>query len=81
VNTKSSITLPAEELKSVEELRERLGARTKVEVIRRAIRLLRESTDRAELRRAYQEASRATRAVTLAELADLEGLTADGLDG
>jgi hypothetical protein len=79
-NTKSSITLPAEEVRVVERLQRRLGARTKVEVIRRALDHLLESVDRAELRRAYREASRATRTATLREVEELDHLAAEGLD-
>ncbi|MSP62268.1 MAG: hypothetical protein EXR72_18445 [Myxococcales bacterium] len=80
LNTKSSITLPAAELAMVEKLRVRLGARTKVEVIRRALTVLRETTDRAALRRGYLDASRTTRAATLLEIADLDHLGGEGLD-
>ena len=80
INTKSSITLPAEEVRVVEQLRKRLRARTKVEVIRRALRLLQETTDRAALRRAFREASIACRDVTLKEIGELDDLTSEGLD-
>ncbi len=63
-NTKSSVTLPPAELRVVEKLRSRLGAKSKVEVIRRALRLLQETTDREELRRAFRDASRKTRTIT-----------------
>jgi Arc/MetJ-type ribon-helix-helix transcriptional regulator len=79
-NTKSSITLPPGELRVVEELRRRLGARTKVEVVRRGLRLLKETTDREELRRAYLAASRVTRKSTVQELEELDRLAAEGLD-
>jgi len=79
-NTKSSITLPAAELRVVEELRRRLGAKSKVEVVRQGLRLLKEQTDRESLRRAFREASRATRRSAVAELAELDHLTAEGLD-
>jgi Arc/MetJ-type ribon-helix-helix transcriptional regulator len=79
-NTKSSITLPAEEVRMVEALQVRLGAKSKVEVVRRGLKLLRDSTDREALRRAFSEASKATRQATLAELEELDVLTPEGLD-
>ena len=65
----------------VEALQARLGAKSKVEVVRRGLKLLRETTDRDALRRAFLEASRATREATLKELEDLDGLTSEGLAG
>ena len=80
VNTKSSITLPADELKQVESLRKTLGAKSNVEVIRRGLRLLTEQTDREQLRAAYREASKKTRDTLKSELQDLESLTDEGLE-
>lgn len=80
-NTKSSITLPAGEVRMVEALQARLGAKSKVEVVRRGLKLLRETTDRDALRRAFLAASRATRDATLKELEELDALTSEGLDG
>lgn len=79
-NTKSSITLPAEELKLVVALQARLKAKSKVEVVRRGLRLLRDATDRESLRDAYRLASQATRASLSAELAELDPLASEGLD-
>jgi len=79
-NTKSSITLPAAELKLVVALQEKLGARSKVEVVRRGLRLLKETTDRDALREAYRSASAATRLSVQEELAELDHLAAEGLD-
>jgi len=76
-NTKSSITLPAEELRLVLALQARLKARSKVEVVRRGLRLLKETTDRDFLRRAYSQASAATRASIEAELLELDHLVSD----
>jgi Arc/MetJ-type ribon-helix-helix transcriptional regulator len=78
-NTKSSITLPAEELRLVVALQAKLKARSKVEVVRRGLRLLKESTDRESLRQAYRQASVATRASIEAELSDLDHLASEGL--
>lgn len=79
-NTKSSITLPPAEVLLVNRLMKRLGARSKVEVVRRGLNLLMETTDRAALRGAYAQAARAVRASTTAEVAELDPLTAEGLD-
>lgn len=79
-NTKSSITLPAEEFKQVERLRKTIGAKSNVEVIRKGIRLLSEQTDRELLRAAFQDAAKKTRDVAKSELKELNALTDEGLD-
>jgi Arc/MetJ-type ribon-helix-helix transcriptional regulator len=79
-NTKSSITLPASELELVEGLRKRLRAKSKVEVVRRGLFLLRDSVDREALREKYRQASRSVRKSTREELDELDGLSAEGLD-
>jgi hypothetical protein len=76
---KSSITLPREELQLVNKLKRKLGAKTKVEVIRRGLYLLRDTTDREALRQAYARASRDVRTSTLEELNELDALSAEGL--
>jgi len=78
-NTKSSITLPPEELRIVLALQAKLKARSKVEVVRRGLPLLRDVTEREALRGAYRRASRATRASVLRELSELDHLAAEGL--
>jgi hypothetical protein len=78
-HTKSSITLPPEELRLVLSLQTRLKARTKVEVVRRGLRLLRDVTEHEALREAYRKASRATRATLSLELSELDHLAAEGL--
>lgn len=78
-NTKSSITLPAAELDLVTDLMRSLKAKTKVEVIRRGLTLLKETTDRKSLREAFKSASEATRATLQSELNDLDALTDEGL--
>lgn len=78
-NTKSSITLPPEELRVVLALQSRLKAKSKVEVVRRGLRLLRDATEREALREAYRRASQATRASASHELLELDHLTAEGL--
>ncbi len=77
---KSSITLPPEELRLVVSLQARLKARSKVEVVRRGLRLLQEVTDRESLREAYRRASLETRSSLQAELEGLDPLTSEGLD-
>ena len=79
-NAKSSVTLPAEELRLVQDLKTRLRLRSNVEVIRRGLRLLKDSTDRRLLREAYRKASAATRATTLEEISALDHLSGEGLD-
>ena len=79
VNTKSSITLPPEELRMVVALQAKLKAKSKVEVVRRGLRLLRDATERDALREAYRQASRATRASLECELRELDHLAAEGL--
>jgi Arc/MetJ-type ribon-helix-helix transcriptional regulator len=78
--SKSSITLPPGELELVERLRKRLGARSKVEVVRRGLRLLQESTDRAALRDAYAHAARQVRGVAAEETEALDWLAAENLE-
>jgi hypothetical protein len=79
-NTKSSITLPPEELALVVALQVKLKAKTKVEVVRRGLRLLQEATDRNSLRAAYRRASLATRDSVHDELRELDHLASEGLD-
>ena len=78
-NTKSSITLPAAELDLVTDLMKSLKAKTKVEVIRRGLTLLKETTDRKSLRDAFKKASADTRETIQSELKDLDALTDEGL--
>jgi Arc/MetJ-type ribon-helix-helix transcriptional regulator len=79
-NTKSSITLPANELKLVLSLQARLKARSKVEVVRRGLRLLQETTDREMMREAYRRSSLATRKSLARDLKELDPLVGEGLD-
>ena len=78
-NTKSSITLPAAELKLVRSLKARLRLSTNVEVVRRGLRLLAETTERNALKQAYREASRATRK-SRDEVATIDGLAGEGIE-
>jgi hypothetical protein len=80
-HTKSSITLPPDELKLVVALPARLRAKSKVDVVRRRLRLLSEATEREALREGYRAASAATRAMVAEELRDLDGTIDEGLEG
>ena len=79
-NTKSSITLPLNELKLVLTLQKQLRAKSKVEVIRRGLEKLKEEVDRNLLMKLYQQASEATRESTKKEIAELDHLTSEGLE-
>ncbi len=79
-NTKSSITLPVSELELVTDLMKTLKAKSKVEVIRLGLKLLKETTDRKSLRASYKKASEATRETLQNELDDFDDLTGEGLN-
>jgi Arc/MetJ-type ribon-helix-helix transcriptional regulator len=79
-NAKSSITLPASELRLVRSLKARLHAKSNVDVIRRGIRLLQETTDREALRAAFHAAAKAVRPSTLEAIEELDSLAGEGLD-
>lgn len=79
-NTKSSITLPPEELELVLELKSQLNAKSNVEVVRRGLRLLKELTDRDALRQAYRRDSQAVRESLKKEIAELDPLVGEGLE-
>ncbi len=79
-NTKSSITLPPKELQLVLSLQSKLKAKSKVEVVRRGLRLLAETMDRERMREAYRRASLATRKSLAQELKELDPLVGEGLD-
>jgi len=78
-NAKSSITLPPHELALVEGLKKRLRAKSKVEVVRRGLLLLRDSVDREALRAKYAEASRKVRRSNAKEASELDALSGEGL--
>ncbi len=79
-NVKSSITLPPSELALVLALMKKLGAKSKVEVVRKGLQLLKEKTDRNSLRTAFSEASKSTRENLKRELSDMDHLSGEGLD-
>jgi len=79
-NAKSSVTLPPAEVRLVQSLKERLKLKSNVEVVRRGLRLLQETTERRALREAYRAASRATRRSVAREIEELDHLSGEGLD-
>lgn len=79
-SAKSSITLPAEEVRLVKRLKARLKLSSNVEVVRTGLRLLDDTTSREVLRNEFRRASLATREALAEELAELDHLTAEGLD-
>jgi hypothetical protein len=79
-DAKSRITLLPEDSKLVATLQVKLKVKSRIEVVRRGLRLLKETMERASLRDTYRAASRATRASLGAELAELDHLTSEGLD-
>ena len=79
-NTKSSITLPPGEFRLVRKLRSSLKLKSNVAVVRAALRLLAETTDREALREQFRKASEATRASLQQELPELDHLAGEGLD-
>ncbi len=60
-------------------LQAKLKAKSKVEVVRRGLRLLRDATEREALREAYRRASTATRTSLARELGELDHLSGEGL--
>ncbi len=78
-NTKSRICLSPEELGLIVALQAELGAKSRIEVVRRGLQLLKDTTDRDSLREAYRRASATTRASVLVESKELGHLAAEGL--
>ncbi len=72
--------MPAGELKLVHSLKARLKLKSNVEVIRRGLQLLHETTERQALKEAYRVASRATRQSATEEIRDWDHLAGEGLD-
>ncbi len=79
-NAKSSVTLPPAEVRLIQSLKHRLKVKSNVEVVRRGLRLLQETTERRALREAYRAASGATRRAVAREIAELDHLSGEGLD-
>lgn len=79
-NVKSSITLPAEDLRRVQRLKERLKLKSNVAVVREGLRVLEEVSDREALREEFRKASLATRQPLVEELEELDHLAGEGLN-
>ncbi|MEO7454415.1 MAG: ribbon-helix-helix protein, CopG family [Fimbriimonadales bacterium] len=79
-NTKSSVTLPEEAVALIEKLQRRLEIPSKVEVVRRALRLLDESSERIALRERYREAAYRVRESAEEAIHDYDHLASEGLD-
>lgn len=79
-DTKSSITLPRNEHAIVLSLMKKLGAKSKVEVIRRGLMLLKEQIDAETLREQFRQASEAVRNVNKKDYEDLDSLSSEGLE-
>lgn len=81
---KSSITLPPAELEIVNELMKKLEAKSKVEVIRRGLFLLRDKYEREHLQEEYRKASELVKTSSDSGLSnvlfDLSDLEDDGED-
>ena len=78
-NTKSSITLPPDELAIVNKLLVKLNAKSKVEVIRRGLKLLNEQVEAELLREQFKTAVDLIN-YSESDLEELDNLVADGLD-
>jgi accessory colonization factor AcfC len=78
-NTKSSITLPPEELALVLELQKSLKAKSKVDVIRKGLQKLKESVDREHLKVQFSKAAILVKEGNKKEMANLDNLTSEGL--
>ncbi|MBI2026379.1 MAG: hypothetical protein HYS98_00980 [Deltaproteobacteria bacterium] len=77
---KSSITLPPKELKLVQDLVKAYHAKSKVEIIRRGLYLLKEKKDKEFLSQAYHKASQAVSQTYESEKEDLDPLSNEGID-
>lgn len=73
-NTKSSITLPPSELALVNDLMKKLKAKSKVDVIRQGLQLLKQNTDRAELAELYRRAVAIDQGQSLQATKEWEGV-------
>ena len=77
---KSSITLPPKELKLVTELVKAYHAKSKVEVIRRGLYLLKEKKDKHILSLAYKKASQSVSKTYDHEKEALDDLSGEGIE-
>jgi len=81
INTylKSSITLPPAELEIVNQLMVQLKAKSKVEVIRRGLLLLKEVYEAKLLKDQFRHASQLVKDSNAVDLAELDQLSGEGL--
>lgn len=77
---KSSVTLMPTEIDEIHSLMEQVGATSKVEVIRKGLKLLRESVDRESMREQFKLAAEKVKNSTSQELEDLDDLSNEGLE-
>ncbi len=77
--TKSSITLPRAELEIVNQLMVTLNAKSKVEVIRRGLLLLKEVYESKLLKEQFRNASQLVSASNFDDLESLDHLSSEGL--
>jgi hypothetical protein len=73
-NVKSSITLPPAELEIVNDLMTKLDAKSKVEVIRQGLALLKQKTDRDYLAAEFRRAAEINREDSLESLDESYGV-------
>ncbi|NMC62449.1 MAG: hypothetical protein GYA55_04705 [SAR324 cluster bacterium] len=78
-NTKSSITLPRNEHAIMVSLMKKLGAKSKVEVIRRGLMLLKEQLEADLLREQFRNASLLVRDKNKIDYEELDLLTGEGM--
>jgi hypothetical protein len=79
-NTKSSVTLPRDTVLLIEKLQKRFNLKTKVDVVRKGLQLLDESSERSLLRERYRQAAYDVRTTTQAEVDELDHLSSEGLE-
>lgn len=78
-NSKSSITLPAAEVEIVNQLMKKLNAKSKVEVIRRGLLLLKEMYESKLLKEEFKKASLMVREHNIKDMEELDQLSYEGL--
>jgi len=76
---KSSITLPPDELAIVEHLLKKLNAKSKVDVIRRALYLLKEVTETKLVQEQFAAASLMVREANAPDMKELDLLSGEGI--
>lgn len=77
---KSSITLPPNELAIVKELLIKLNASSKVDVIRRALKMLKQATDARLLQEEFTTASLMLRESNREDMEELDDLSLDCIE-